>query len=86
MSVLLFKYFIAQLGAMRRTLAATASRLGNERHKNTILASDNVVKENRFKELTEVVQTTKERLEQVTDRTTSAAERAQHLEEMIQVQ
>jgi GTP-dependent phosphoenolpyruvate carboxykinase len=77
--------YVFQLGVMRRTLAGVASRLENQRHRNMVLASDNMVKENRIKELTEVVQKTKERLEHVTDRTTSAAERAQHLEEMIQV-
>jgi hypothetical protein len=38
-----------------------------------------------MKELSEVVWKTKGRLKQVTDRTVSAAERAHHLEEMIQV-
>jgi 1-aminocyclopropane-1-carboxylate deaminase/D-cysteine desulfhydrase-like pyridoxal-dependent ACC family enzyme len=80
-----FDFFVVQLGAMRHTLAGIASRLENQRHRNTVLASDNVAQENRIKEQVEVVQRTKERLEQVTNRTTSAVERAQHLEEMIQV-
>jgi len=70
---------------MQRTLAGTASHLENQRQKNTALASDIVLKENHTKERSEVVQKTKGRLKQVTDRTISAAERAQHLEEMIQV-
>jgi hypothetical protein len=70
---------------MQRTLAGTASHLENQRHKNKVLANDNVVRHNHIKELVEVVQRTKKRLVQVTDRTMSAAERAQHLEEMIQV-
>lgn len=70
---------------MQRTLAGTASCLENQRQNNTVLANDIVLKENHIKELGEVVQKTKGRLKQVTDRTVSAAERAQHLEEMIQV-
>jgi hypothetical protein len=77
--------FVVQLGAMQRTLAGTALHLENQRHRNKVLANDNVVKHNRITELVEVVQRTEERLTQVTDRTISAAERAQHLEEMIQV-
>jgi hypothetical protein len=71
---------------MRHALAGIASHLENQRHSNKVLARDNACKENHIKELVEVVQRTKERLEQVTNRTTSAVERAQHLEEMIQVQ
>lgn len=70
---------------MQRTLAGTALHLENQRQRNKVLANDNVVKHNHIKELVEVVQRTKERLAQVTDRTMSAAERAQHLEEMIKV-
>jgi len=70
---------------MQRTLAGTASCLENQRQKNIALASDIVLKENHMKELSEVVQKTNGRLKQVTDRTISASERTQHLEEMIQV-
>jgi hypothetical protein len=70
---------------MQRTLAGTASCLENQRQKNITLANDIVLKENHMKDLSEVVQKTKGRLKQVTDRTISAAERTQHLEEMIQV-
>lgn len=70
---------------MQRTLAGTASCLENQRHKNIALANDIVFKENHSKELSEVVQKTEGRLKRVTDRTVSAAERVQHLEEMIQV-
>jgi type II secretory pathway component PulF len=70
---------------MQRTLTGTASCLENQRHKNIALANDIVTKENHMKELSEVVQKTKGHLKQVTDRTVSAAERAQHLEEMIRV-
>jgi hypothetical protein len=70
---------------MQRTLAGTASCLENQRHKNVALTNDIIIKENHVKDLSEVVQKTKGRLKQVTDRTVSAAERAQHLEEMIRV-
>lgn len=70
---------------MQRTLTGTALHLENQRQRKKVLANDNVVKHNHIKELVEVVQRTKERLAQVTDRTMSAAERAQHLEEMIKV-
>lgn len=76
---------IVQLGTMRRTLAGCASHLEHQRHRNTVLASDNVAKEKHVKELVDVVQRTKERLEQVTNRTVSASERTQHLEDMIKV-
>ncbi|XP_021929436.1 coiled-coil domain-containing protein 39-like isoform X2 [Zootermopsis nevadensis] len=72
-----------ELGTMRRTLAGCASHLEHQRHRNTVLASDNVAKEKHVKELVDVVQRTKERLEQVTNRTVSASERTQHLEDMI---
>lgn len=70
---------------MQRTLAGTALHLENQRQRNKVLANDNVVRHNHIKELVEMVQRTKERLAQVTDRTMSAAERAQHLEDMIKV-
>lgn len=70
---------------MQRMLAGTASCLENQRHKNMALANDIVFKQNHIKELSEVVQKTNGRLKRVTDRTVSAAERVQHLEEMIQV-
>jgi Mg2+ and Co2+ transporter CorA len=77
--------FVVQLGAMRRTLAGTALHLENQRHRNKMMAKDNIVKQKHIKELVEVVQRTKDRLAQVTDRTISAVERARHLEEMTQV-
>ncbi|XP_033609697.1 coiled-coil domain-containing protein 39 isoform X2 [Cryptotermes secundus] len=73
----------SELGTMQRTLTGTALHLENQRQRKKVLANDNVAKHNHIKELVEVVQRTKERLAQVTDRTMSAAERAQHLEEMI---
>jgi hypothetical protein len=77
--------FVVQLATVQRTLAKTALHLENQRHRNKLLANSNVVKHNHIKELVEMVQRTKERLAQVNDRSVSAAERAEHLEEMIQV-
>lgn len=66
-------------------MAGTASCLENQRQKNIALANDIVLKENHMKELSEAVQKTKGRLKQVTNRTISATDRTQHLEEMIEV-
>jgi hypothetical protein len=77
--------FVVQLGTMQRTLAGTALHLENQRQRNKMMVRDNIAKQKHIAELVEVVQRTKNRLVQVTDRTISAVERTQHLEEMTQV-
>jgi hypothetical protein len=70
---------------MQRTLAGTALRLENQRHRNKVMARGKVAKQKHVKELVEVIQRTKDRLTHDTDRTISSGERARHLEEMTQV-
>ncbi|KAJ4428183.1 hypothetical protein ANN_24198, partial [Periplaneta americana] len=86
-SVLMFSHplcLIFKLARMRRTLAATALRVENHRARNISLSKDIKAKKSRIIEMSAVVHNTQKRLDQVTENTTSAAERARHLEEMIQ--
>ncbi|XP_069687634.1 coiled-coil domain-containing protein 39 isoform X1 [Periplaneta americana] len=73
-----------ELARVRRTLAATALRVENHRARNISLSKDIKAKKSRIIEMSAVVHNTQKRLDQVTENTTSAAERARHLEEMIQ--